>query len=319
MAGNKLALKPDAAKQFAHATIAASTRSAYKSDWAHFEAWCASSGLAPLPAVPDTVAAYLADLADSGFKLSTIKRRLSTIGVAHRTVVDAAENPKNNFFVESVLKGIRRTIGTEQKQAKPLLPDDVKKILPCLGTGLRGTRDRSLITLGITSGCRGAELVGLDVSDVAFEREGLIVSLRSSKTDQEGHGRKIGIPSSAKNNPICPVRNMRAWLDAACIESGPVFRRVFSIGGHERAGEKRLTPHSVWLIVKSSCAAAGLNPDGYSAHSLRSGFVTSAYRSGKSIDAIKKQTGHRNIDMVFKYIRQDPDDLFTNNAAKGLL
>ena len=133
------------------------------------------------------------------------------------------------------------------------------------------------------------------------------------KVDQEGRGRKVGIPLS-RSAEACPVRAVRRWLKTAGIASGAVLRGVDRVGRVSRVG---LTGRSVALIVKRAVATLGLDPALYAGHSLRSGLVTSAAKAGKSEWSIMNTTGHRSSAMVKRYIRNA--SLFENNAADGLL
>lgn len=295
-----------AVRDFAGATQAASTKKAYRSDWKDFEAWCRSRNAIALPAGVETVVFYLSDLATRGFKISTLKRRLATIAVAHRAK-GFKKTPKDAFAVQQILKGIRRTVGAQPKQAKPLLPDDLRKIVRALPATRTGIRDRALLLFGFMTSFRGAEILSLDVEDLVFNEDGIAVTLRKSKTDQERVGRTIGVPRS-EDPAFCPVRALRSWLDLAAIKTGPLFP------GRER---KRLHPHSLWLVVKATCRRAGIDPSGYSAHSLRAGFITAALTAGRDPHEVTQQTGHKSLDMLSRYYR--PQDLFKNNAAKGLL
>jgi integrase len=307
-----LAFAPDMverASDFARASCANATRRAYRSDWAHFLAWCEANHVDALPAAPETVALYLSELA-SAFKVSTIQRRLAAIAEAHRT--KGVPSPRGDARVQRVLKGIRRTLLVAQKQALPLLPAALRRIAEVLPADLSGARDRALLLLGFAGGFRRSELVGLDVADLSFGEDGLTVVLRKSKTDQEGEGRKVGIPFGS-DKATCPARAVKGWLAAAGIASGPVFRPVDK-HGHMGAGQ--LTDHGLWLVVKRACRRAGIDPAGYSGHSLRAGLVTAAAQAGKSTHAIMKQTGHRSTAMVERYVRDA--DVFTDNAASGL-
>jgi len=174
---------------------------------------------------------------------------------------------------------------------------------------LLGLRDRALLLLGFSGAFRRSELVALDVEDLEFTGDGLVVTQRRGKTDQEGVGRKIGIPFGG-NPDTCPVRAVRKWLDAAAVMSGPVFRSV-NRHGHVQPG--RLSDKAVAIVVKRHAPAAGLDPLRYAGHSLRAGLATAAAAAGASERSIMNQTGHRSVPMVRKYIRDG--QLFRENAA----
>ncbi len=299
------------AKLFASAARAKRTVKAYRADWEAFAEWCEANGLPALPAAPATVALYLAARATQGRKVATITRELAAISQAHKAA--GLPSPRTDAAVREVLAGIRRTLGVAQTRKAPLLPGLLRDIFAALPTGLLGNRDRALLALGFAGGFRRSELAALDVADLNFTAEGLEVILRRSKTDQEGAGRKIGIPVGTHPEG-CPVRALRAWLDAAAITEGPLFRAVTR---HGRVGGARLNERSIAKIVKRNVKRAGLDPTTFSGHSLRAGLVTAAAKARKTVESIMRQTGHRSVAMVHRYIRDAA--LFDDNAARGLL
>ncbi|MFN0166714.1 MAG: site-specific integrase [Bryobacteraceae bacterium] len=309
---NTQAIAPAAeqAREYARRARSESTIRCYKTDWADFSTWCADHQACPLPASPETVASYLATQAEN-HRPSTIQRRLSAISQVHQ--VKGHESPTKNEVVRSVLKGIRRTLGTAPAEKAPLLAADVREMVAALPDSLLGKRDRALLLLGFASAMRRSELVGLDVEDLTFTTDGLIVNLRRSKTDQEGAGRKIGVPMLPTSD-ACPVRALRAWLDASGIADGPVFRPMTAAG---LVLTQRLSSHSVALVVKRSLPQ-GRDVGRFAAHSLRAGFVTSAANGGASVKSIMRTTGHRSLDVLLRYIREA--SLFKGNAlgATGL-
>ena len=175
-----------------------------------------------------------------------------------------------------------------------------------------GKRDRALLLLGFAGAFRRSELVGLDVADVSIQPQGLLITLRRSKTDQEGAGRAVGIPQG-KSEATCPVRAYQAWIKTASIKSGAVFR---PIDRHGNAGTSRLTGESAAMVVKKAVAAIGLDADPYAGHSLRAGLVTEAARQGIPDHKIMAQTGHKSRKMLDRYIRDS--QVFRNNAAGGV-
>jgi integrase len=192
-----------------------------------------------------------------------------------------------------------------------LLRDDLFLVLDRMGDDVRAARDRALLLIGFAGGFRRSEIVGLNVEDIESVRQGLIISLRHSKTDQEGHGRKIGIPVGRTR--WCPVAALSRWLDLAGIASGPIFR---SVDRHGNVGTARLSGEAVCIVVRDRVASAGIDPTGYSGHSLRAGFATSATQAGISTTKIRQQTGHASDAMLARYVRVG--ELFVGNAA-GLL
>jgi integrase len=257
-------------REYVRASKAESTLRGYQSDWRDFCAWCESrGGLCPLPAAADTVAAYIAECAGR-LKPGSIQRRLNAIAEAHKAA--GLESPTRAAIVRNTLKGIRRTKGTAPEQKAAALTDDIRAMVEATDAGIIGARDRALILLGFAGAFRRSELVRLDVEDCAFGKDGLTVTLRRSKVDQEGQGRKIGIPYGS-NPETCPVRTVQAWLEAAGVTAGPLFR---SINRHGQVRPDRLSGIDVARITKKLAARAGLDPAKYAGHSLRAGHATSA-------------------------------------------
>ena len=303
------ALSPvmDRAREYARQSKASNTIRAYRSDWRDFEEWCFPHRRRPLPATPETVALYLTQLADQGRKSSTITRRVSAISQAHQMA--SHRSPTRSAKVRAVLRGIRRTKGTMPESKAPVLIDDIRRMMASLPKRLLGVRDRALLLVGFAGGFRRSELVSLNVGDIEFTEDGLVVRLRRSKTDQEGAGRKVGIPFGS-NRGTCPVRSLKAWLEASGIERGPVFR---PINRHGQVRPTRLSDRAVALIVKRAAEAVGRDPSEFAGHSLRAGLATAAAIGGASERSIMKQTGHRSTVMVRRYIREG--SLFRENAA----
>lgn len=297
------------ARDFARHSKAESTLRGYDSDWRDFCAWCEAQGQRALPASPEGIAAYLADCA-SRLKVGSLQRRLNAIAEAHKAV--GLETPTASGIVRSTLKGIRRTLGTATTQKAPTLTDDVRAMVSLADDGLIGARDRALVLLGFAGAFRRAELVALDVSDLDFSRDGLTVTLRRSKTDQEGQGRKVGIPYGS-NPETCPVRVVQRWLEASGIADGPAFR---SLNRHGQVQPARLSPIDVARVVKKLAVRVGLDPARFGGHSLRAGHATAAAMAGASERSIMNQTGHRSVQMVRRYIRQGT--LFRENSAGKL-
>jgi len=296
------------AKGYAAQARAANTIRAYAVDWRDFAAWCAAQGQQAMPASPATVGVYLADLAQRA-RPSTISRRLVAITSAHRQAGHALDT--RHPAIRDTLRGIRRQHGTAQQGKAPAVVADIRLMVATIPDTLKGARDRALILLGFAGAFRRSELVGLDAEDLQFTHDGLRVTLRRSKTDQEGEGRLVGIPYGS-TPATCPVRSVMAWKDAAGLERGPLFRPMQG-NGKLYAGEFRLSDRSVALLVKALAKAAGLASDKYSGHSLRAGLATSAAAAGATERAIMGQTGHRSVITVRRYIRSG--ELFRENAA----
>lgn len=300
---------PSQVTEFIKASKAKNTLRGYQSDWRDFCAWCGGSGLRPLPASPETVASYIAACA-TRLKVGSLQRRLNAIAEAHKAT--GLESPTHSPIVVNTMKGIRRTLGTAPVQKAPALTDDIRTMVNATDSGLIGVRDRALVLLGFASAFRRSELAGLDLEDCAFGKDGLTVTLRRSKVDQEAVGRKIGIPYGS-NPETCPVRNVQTWIEQAGIVTGPLMRPI-SRHGQVRGG--RLSGSEVARIVKKLAVRAGLDSAKYAGHSLRAGHATSAAIAGASERSIMNQTGHSSVQMVRRYIREG--NLFRENSAGKL-
>jgi site-specific recombinase XerD len=269
----------------------------YRDAWANFTSWCEHQGLQALPAEPATVCAFMASRADEGRRVLTIELELTAISEAHKAA--GHPSPRSHPAVVATRKGIRRRLGMAPHQKGALSVPQLRSMLVALPDRLGGVRDRALLLLGFAGAFRRSELAGLDVADLDFCPDGLRVMLRRSKTDQEGVGRTVGIPTSS-DPAMCPVRAVRAWLDAALITTGPVFREVSRYG---QVGEQRLANRVVGTVVKRAATTVGLDATKLAGHSLRAGYATSAAQAGKPIFAIQQQTGHKSVAMVSRYVR----------------
>jgi site-specific recombinase XerD len=286
----------DKAARYAKNARSTNTQLAYKSDLKSFNRWCRSHALSAFPATAKTVSLYVADVAGT-LKPSTLQRRLAAISVQHKAA--GYDSPTSHEVVRSVLSGVKRRLGVAQTQKAALGVGDVRAMVDGLGNVKAiDVRDRALLLLGFGGAFRRSELVALDVADVGFEPEGVVVALHRSKTNQEGETERIAVPYGS-NHRTCPVRALQAWI--AVIGDGPLFRRINQKGeiGHEHP-----TDHSVALIVKKRASNAGLDPATVAGHSLRSGFATSAARAGKSEASIMRQTRHKSVTVARRYIRQ---------------
>jgi integrase len=232
---------------------------------------------------------------------------VSAISQAHQFA--GFVSPTQDIQVRAVMAGIRRAKGTAQIGKRPVLTDDLRRIAALLPDTINGVRDRALLLLGFAGAFRRSELVALDVEDLSFKKEGLTVSIRRSKTDQEGQGRTVGIPYGS-NPATCPLRSVQAWLEMLPDGSGPIFR---AINRHKQISTKRLSDKAVALILKRWTGRIGLEEQHFAGHSLRAGLATAAASAGVSERAIMAQTGHRSLATVRKYIREGA--LFLDNAA----
>jgi integrase len=299
-------------EEFIHAAKSAATLKAYRSDWVDFEEWCRGHGLASLPANPETVALYITDLA-SCCTSGTITRRLTSITKAHQAA-GYGDSPATtrHAIVGETLKGIRRTLGTAQKGKDPILTAAIRKIIKHCPDSLLGYRDKALMLTGFAGAFRRSELAEFQITDLKFTEDGAVLTVRWSKTDQEGAGREVGLPWGSHPD-TCPVRALRHWLEKAKISDGPLFRGV---NRHGRVSESALNKDSIGTIVKRALLRAGFSVGQFAAHSLRSGHVTQASMNGVSEYVIMRQTGHKSTATLRKYIRMG--EIFKINAAAGL-
>jgi site-specific recombinase XerD len=290
------------------------TLRAYKSDFNDFGLFCVQNGFKSLPSEPKIVSLYLTYLSTKGIKMSTLKRRLVSIGVIHR-LKGLYLDTKHPSIIENIM-GIKRRKGSIQKSKKPLLINSLKAIIDVIDQQnkeeIKKFRDRSIILIGFSGGFRRNEIVSLDYEDLDFVTEGLRINLRRSKTDQFGKGFVKGLPYF-DNAQYCPVVSLKKWIEISKITSGSLFRR-FSKGS--KLLDKRLTDQTVALLIKEYLKIAGIDSKNYSGHSLRSGFATSAAESGAEERNIMAMTGHKSTEMVRRYIKEA--NIFKNNALNKI-
>jgi site-specific recombinase XerD len=287
---------------------------AYKSDFNDFSLFCNKNGFNTLPANPKIVSLYITNMSNNNVKMSTLKRRLVSIGVIHKLKGHYLDT-KHPLIVENIM-GIKRRQGSVQKGKKPLLINNLKKIINVIDEQkieeIKKLRDRSIILIGFSGGFRRNEVVSLDYEDLDFVQEGLKINLRRSKTDQFGEGSLKGIPYF-ENSKYCPVISIEKWIKISKINSGALFRRFIK---GSKLSENRLTDQSVALLIKEYLKLAGIENTDYSGHSLRSGFATSAAEAGVEERSIMAMTGHKSAEMVRRYIKEA--NLFKNNALNKI-
>ena len=287
---------------------------AYKSDFSDFGLFCAKNGFKSLPSEPKIVSLYLTHLSTKDAKMSTLKRRLVSIGVIHRLKGHYLDT-KNPSIIENIM-GIKRRKGSIQKGKKPILINLLRELIKVIDEQdkepIKKLRDRSIILIGFSGGFRRNEIVSLDYDDLDFVTEGLKINLKRSKTDQYGEGSVKGLPYF-DSSKYCPVVTIKNWIETSKIDSGPLFRR-FTKGSN--LSKNRLTDQSVALIIKNYLQLAGIDSKNYSGHSLRSGFATTAAESGAEERTIMAMTGHKSPEMVRRYIKEA--NLFKNNALSKI-
>ena len=293
---------------------AKNTVRAYKSDFDDFGLFCAQNGFKSLPSDPKVVSLYLTYLSTKDVKMSTLKRRLVSIGVIHKLKGHYLDT-KHPSIIENIM-GIKRRKGNIQKGKKPLLINNLRILINVIdkekNEEIKKLRDRSIILIGFSGGFRRNEIVSLDYGDLEFVDEGLKISLKRSKTDQFGEGLIKGLPYF-ENSKYCPVISIKKWIEISKISSGAIFRRFIK---GSKLSHNRLTDQSVALLIKHYLKLAGIESKNYSGHSLRSGFATSAAESGAEERSIMAMTGHKSTEMVRRYIKEA--NLFKNNALNKI-
>ena len=279
----------------------ANTLRAYESDYKDFSFFCAKNNFSCLPADPKILSLYLTHLSQSS-KFSTLKRRIASISVFHK-IKGHYIDTKHPLIIENLL-GIKRLKGSHQKAKKPILINDLRKIIDVINKlkikEIRQSRDKALILIGFAGGFRRSELVALENDDIEFVREGVKIFVKRSKTDQSGEGMTKAIPSF-DNALYCPVLHLQDWM----AKGKSINKRIFPI-----------SDKSVALIIKKYTNLAGLDGNKYSGHSLRSGFATSTAESGAEERNIMAMTGHKTTQMVRRYIQEA--NLFKNNALNKI-
>jgi len=293
---------------------AKNTVRAYKSDFNDFGIFCAQNGFKSLPSDPKIVSLYLTHLSSKDAKMSTLKRRLVSIGVIHKLKGHYLDT-KHPAIIENIM-GIKRRKGSVQKSKKPILINYLKQIINIIDEQnkeeIKKFRDRSIILIGFSGGFRRNEIVSLDYDDLDFVPEGLKINIKRSKTDQFGEGFTKALPYF-DSSKYCPVVSLKNWLEISRITTGPLFRKF--VKGSKLA-ENRLTDQTVALLIKEYLNLAGIDSKNYSGHSLRSGFATSAAESGVEERSIMAMTGHKSTEMVRRYIKEA--NLFKNNALNKI-
>jgi integrase len=281
----------DVVRQFIEAATAPNTRRAYRSDFAQY---LKCDG--PFPATPSDIASYLAGHAGR-LACSTLERRLVAISNAHREM--GFEDPCGALIVRRTLRGIKRTFGTRQRRASAISIGQLEAMSSMLGNDLRGVRDRALLLVGFHGAFRRSELSAVDCKSVVVSPGGAIIFLAKGKTDQERVGREVQI--ARVDGAHCAIAALEAWLAAAGITEGALFRRI---GPSRRVLDRRLSGEAISLIVKRRIGLLGLDASGYSGHSLRAGYVTYAVNANVPTWRIRRQTGHSSDAMLDRYIRQ---------------
>ncbi|MFC7497000.1 MULTISPECIES: tyrosine-type recombinase/integrase [unclassified Nocardioides] len=281
------------------AAVTESTRTVYAHHWRGWERWCTDRGIAPLPAAPAAVCAYLAHRATEDVSASAIDGACSAISYVHRS--HGHPDPIQNEALRQVRRGLRRTLGTAPRRlARPLTTGDIRQIVGAIDRGsLKGARDAAIILLGYASALRRSELTGLTLADLERQPAGLLLHVRRSKTDPEGHGHLVPV-AHGRHPGTDPVAALDAWLQLRGTTPGPVFVSL----RHGDLTHDPISGEAIARMLRSRARGAGLSPERITGHSLRAGHATAAAAAGVPLDRIALQTRHRRIaTLIDRYIR----------------
>jgi integrase len=293
------------AKRFLNASMAESSRICYRSDWKNFLDFCGSRGFAALPSDTDTICLFLSELVSLGRAVSTIVRSLTSINKAHEIAgFPSIRNP----ILRSTLKGIKRELGSMPRKMKGISYKEILDFAAHCDVSFMGVRDQAILMLGWCSALRRSELVALNIGDLEFCEQGVILSVNRSKTDQEGTGKKIAIPYAL--NKFCAVKSVKNWIERLPKNEQspekPLFRSVRNGGRRFWSTEvgPRLNDRMISLIVKKYAKLSGLSPDKYASHSLRRGLATEAGARRIPERIIARHTRHVSIAVLREYIEE---------------
>lgn len=284
------------AAEYLDASLAPNTRKAYAVDLREFRLWCEAHSAPWMPTEPNTLVAYITALART-HKISSILRRTTAISVAHQ-FAGHKQNPVRDFKVRQLLEGVKRKKKCAPTQKQPAVTLQIKEMVSEIPPTLQGARDKALLLLGFAGALRRSELVQIDVEDLALCKEGLVITIKRSKTDQYAFGRKVGV-CFGENEATCPVKAVTNWMRESGIDSGALFRPI----KWSKTLSTRLSDKAVARLVKRYGAEIGLETSKYSGHSLRAGLVTSAIQAGVDPLDVQRHSGHASLDMLKRYIR----------------
>jgi site-specific recombinase XerD len=296
-------------KEFIYCSVAASTQKVYRSDFNIFRVWCESLNHQWMPAFPQVISQFLTEQAISGIKPSTLSRRLAAIKMACKAW--ECPDPTEHHIVKSTIKGIKRAKGTRVNKKSPVTAERLATMFENIPSNLIGLRDRALLLLGFAGAFRRSELVALTLNDIERTPEGIKVLIRKSKGDQEGKGQVVPILNGTR---FRVADTLYSWLKEAHITEGFLFRRIRRGSNVQKNG---LTPHAVAEIVKRYAILAGLNPDSFSGHSLRAGFITSGANAGADLFKLMEISRHKKPETIIGYVRESK--LFDNHAGEKFL
>ena len=280
------------------------TQRAYQADLRDFQKWCLENQRLDLPASALTLAGYVTHTADT-HKWASINRRLAAISKSHQ--LNNLDFPTKDRAFRAVMEGIKRVKGIRQKQAPAFKMKDFKDVIRDIEVETNTKiRDKALLLLGFTGAFRRSEIVALNIEDLSFTDEGVVVSMGKSKTNQYGDYEEKALFYSPEA-VLCPVRSLKNWIETTQQSVGALFVRV-------RKGDKittdRLTDKTVNDLVKSYLG------EQYSAHSLRASFITIAKINGADDSEIMRQSKRKTSAMIQRYTRIE--NIKQHNAAMKL-
>lgn len=294
------------ANTYLPAATSDNTRKAYRSDISHFEKWGGR-----LPATRESIIRYLETYAQE-LNPRTLARRLTAL--KHWHTYQELPDPTQHPLISKTLAGITRTHGKPKDKARPLAPQELASIAQRLqGDGsMAAMRDNALLQTGFFGALRRSELVNIHVEDIQWEKEGIVITIPQSKTDQMHQGQYCAIPFG--RDALCPIVALKSWLEKADIKEGPLFRRIYMNGSLD---VRALTPLSVNHILQARARESGIAyADEFSSHSLRRGLATSAARAGASLETIMRHGRWKQVNTVMEYIQAA--ERFTENAVNSI-
>lgn len=313
----------EGARETLAASKASSTQKAYASDWERFCAFCDARNVEALPAHPDIVALFAHVEAQAGIAPVTIGRRVAAINHHHKEAGMASPSARDAAgVVAQMMAGVRRKYARKKEQKAPAEAEVLSAMLATIeGSGLRATRDRAILAIGMAGAFRRSEIASMHLTELRFEASGVRITIPRSKGDQDAEGQEIAIP---EGRFIRPVRLLCDWLEGADLtgpdpetgkpRAGPVFRRLTR---SDALTESPITDKTVARLVKSCASAAGLDPTLFSGHSLRAGFLTEAASMRANLFKMKDHSRHKSLDTVAGYVRDAA--IFDDHAGEKFL
>ncbi len=289
----------DSVKKYRMSAISKNTIRAYSSKWKAFEAWCILSGTDTSCLSSSDVCRYLASLADAGYRISTIEAHRAALAEWSRR--QGCDGLMMSIDIQQTVKGIRNRDHRPVEKHAPLLTPHIVAMLDDCGTNLAGVRDAAIIATGYGIAGRISETLALTIADIERKPDGCLVTIRRSKTDQQGHGVVAGLP---RGDAIDPAGRLVAWIETLAMQGiieGPIFRKI---SRHGRVGSMPLDQSTARRMIKRRAASAGLDVGRISTHSLRSGLATQAAEDGIGLDRIMTATRHKSVAVALGYIRR---------------